>query len=109
VIINIHAPTEDAENEDKEMFYSKLETVYDGTPGSDVEMVMGHFNAKIGKEDIFIPAIGQNSLHQTCNDNSLKAVDFAMSRNLKILAHIFHMKKYISVHGYHQTARHPIR
>jgi hypothetical protein len=83
-IINAHAPTEDAENEDKEMFYSKLETVYDGTPGSDVKMVMGHFNAKMGKEDIFIPVVGQYSLHQTCNDNGLKAVDFTMSRNLKI-------------------------
>jgi hypothetical protein len=109
VIITVHAPTEDAENEDKEMFYSKLETVYDGTPGSDVKMVLGHFNAKIGKEDIFISAIGQNSLHLTCNDNGLKAVDFAMSRNLKILAYIFHIKKYTSVCGYHQTARHLIR
>jgi hypothetical protein len=41
------------------MFYSKLETVYDGTPGSDVKMLMGHFNAKIGKEDIFIPVKGK--------------------------------------------------
>jgi hypothetical protein len=52
-IINVHAPTEDAEN-DKEMFYSKLETAFDGTPGSDIKMVMCDFNAKIGKEDIFI-------------------------------------------------------
>jgi hypothetical protein len=48
-ITKVHAPIEDAEDEDTEIFYSKLEAVYDRTPRNHVKIIMGNFNAKIGK------------------------------------------------------------
>jgi hypothetical protein len=73
------------------MFYSKLDAVYDRTPRNDVKIILGDFDAKIGKEDTFISAVGQYSLHQTFNDNGCKAADFALNQNLNISStHFIH-------------------
>jgi len=40
------------------------------------------FNAKVWRENIFKLTIGNDSLHQDSNDNSVKIVNFATSRNL---------------------------
>jgi hypothetical protein len=33
-------------------------------------MLLGDFNAKVGREDIFKPTIGNGSLHEIINDNN---------------------------------------
>jgi hypothetical protein len=43
---------------------------------------LGDFNAKVGREDIFKSPIGNESLHATSNDNGVKVVNFATSKNL---------------------------
>jgi hypothetical protein len=43
---------------------------------------MGDFNAKVGREDIFKPIIGSESLHEASNDNRVRAANFATSKNL---------------------------
>jgi hypothetical protein len=40
------------------------------------------FNAKVGREDIFKPTIGNESLHEISNDNGVRLVNFATSKNL---------------------------
>jgi hypothetical protein len=40
------------------------------------------FNAKVGREDIFKPIIGNESLHEASNDNGVRVVNFATSKNL---------------------------
>jgi hypothetical protein len=35
-----------------------------------MKILLGDFNAKVGKEDIFKPTIGNESLHATSNDKS---------------------------------------
>jgi len=44
----------------------------------------GHFNAKVGRENIFKPTIGNESLHQGSNDNGVRIVNFATSKNLVV-------------------------
>jgi hypothetical protein len=34
-----------------------------------MKILLGDFNVKLGKEDIFKPTIGTKSLHQDSNDN----------------------------------------
>jgi hypothetical protein len=36
-----------------------------------MKILMGDFNAKVGREDIFKPIIGNESLHEASNDNGL--------------------------------------
>jgi hypothetical protein len=45
---------------------------------------LGDFNAKLGKEDIFKPTIGNESLHEIGDDNGVRVVNFAISKNLVI-------------------------
>ena len=47
-IIQIYAPTNEASDEDKEEFYSRLQGVTDKLPRRDVNIVMGDANAKAG-------------------------------------------------------------
>jgi len=47
-----------------------------------MKMLLGDFNAKVGRESIFKPTIGQEGLHQDNNDNGVRIVNFATSKNL---------------------------
>jgi hypothetical protein len=48
---------------------------------------MGDFNAKVKKEDIFKPTIG--SLHEASNDNGVRVVNVATSKNLIVKSTTF--------------------
>ena len=47
-------------------------------------MLLGDFNAKVGRENIFKPTTGQESLHRDSNDNGVRPVNFATSKNLVV-------------------------
>ena len=49
-----HTPTEEKEDAVKASIYANLEVLYDKCPGSDVKIVLGDFNAKVGQEGIFM-------------------------------------------------------
>ena len=38
--------------------------------------LLGDFNAKVGRENIFNPTIRNESLHQGSNDNGVRVVNF---------------------------------
>jgi hypothetical protein len=42
-----------------------------------LKILLGDFNAKVGKEDIFKPTVGNESLYQNGNDNGVRIVKFA--------------------------------
>lgn len=83
-MINIYAPTEETESNEKDEFYHKLERVLDALPSNDVKIILGDFNAKIGKEEEFRSIIGRNSLHDISNDNGRRLIDFAESKNMVV-------------------------
>jgi hypothetical protein len=45
-------------------------------------MLLGDYNAKAVREDIFKSSIGSNSLHEISNDNVVRGANFAVSSNL---------------------------
>jgi hypothetical protein len=49
-----------------------------------MKLLLGDFNAKVGKEDIFKPTIGNESSHKISNDNRVRVVNFATSKNLVV-------------------------
>jgi len=83
-IINAHAPTEDKDDEEKDKFYLELETVYNQCPRHDIKMVLGDFNTKVGKEESNYPYAGRNGLHEECNGNGYKLVQFAAATDMII-------------------------
>lgn len=91
-IINAHAPTEDKTDDIKEDFYDVLGRTYDQCPANDIKIIIGDLNAKIGREDAFGKTIGRHSLHEDSNDNGVRAVMFAASRNMVVCGTLFDHK-----------------
>ena len=70
-IINVHAPTKLSTEEEKDSFYDPLQKTYEQSPSYDVKIVIGDMNAQVGKEEIYCPAIGKQSLHEKTNNNTV--------------------------------------
>lgn len=71
IIINCYAPTEEKGDDIKENSYEELDRICDITSNHCVKKVLGDFNAKVGKEDVYRPMIGRDSLYDTSNDNGI--------------------------------------
>jgi hypothetical protein len=54
-----------------------------------MKIPLGDFNAKVSREDIFKPTIGNESLHKSNNDNGVRLVNFATSKNLRVKSMMF--------------------
>ena len=73
----------------KDSFYEELDNVFHHFPKHDIKILLGNFNAKVGRENIFKPTIGNESLHQDSNDNGVRIVNFATSKNLVVKSTTF--------------------
>jgi hypothetical protein len=54
-----------------------------------MKILLGDFNAKLGRENIFKPTIGNESLHRDSNDNGVRIINFATSKNLVVKSTVF--------------------
>jgi hypothetical protein len=63
--------------------------------------MLGYFNAKVGREDIFKPAIGNGSLHEINSDNVVRLVNFVTFKNLRVKNTIFPHR---NIHKYTWTS-----
>jgi hypothetical protein len=54
-----------------------------------LKILLGDFSAKLGTGDIFKPTIGNDSLHQDINDNGVRIINFATSKNLVVNSTMF--------------------
>jgi hypothetical protein len=52
----------------KDSFCEELEQEFDLFSRYHMKILLGDFNAKVGREDIFKPIIGNESLHETSNN-----------------------------------------
>jgi hypothetical protein len=89
IVLNVHASTEDKIDDIKERFCKELEQVLDKIPRYHMKIVLGDFNAKVGREDILKPTIGNESVHEISNDNGVRVVYFATSEDLHVQSMMF--------------------
>jgi hypothetical protein len=89
-VLNTHAPTEEKSHDSKDSVYEELEQVYDHSRKYHKTILSGDFNAKLGREHIFKPTIGNESFHQDNIDNGVRVVNFATSKNLVVKSTMFH-------------------
>lgn len=92
IILNYYAPTEEKDEDVKDKFYEKLEGVYKTLPQHCIKMVVSHMNAKVGREHMFRPVIGPNSLHEISNGNGTRLINLAHSKNCIISSTYFPRK-----------------
>jgi exonuclease III len=93
IVLNVHALTEDKIDDKKDRFYEELEEVFDKFSKYRMDILLGDFNAKVGREDIFKPTIGNESLCEINNDNGVRVVNFATSKNLTVKSTMFPHRK----------------
>ena len=70
-------------------FYEELEKAFYRFPNYRMKIQFGDFNAKVGRENIVKPTTGNESIHQDGNDNGVRIVNFATSKNLVVKSTIF--------------------
>jgi hypothetical protein len=66
-----------------------------------MKILLGDLNAKVGREDIFKPTTGNESLHEISNDNGIRVVNFATSKNLVVKSTMF---PHLNIHKYTWTS-----
>ena len=74
----MYTQSEEKSDYSKESFYEEIEQgFFCHFPKYHIKIILGDFNAKVGRENIFKPTIGNESLHQDSNDNGVRIVNFA--------------------------------
>ena len=77
VVLNVLAPSEEKRYITKGSFYKELELVFDHFPKKHMNIPLGDFNEKLGRHCIVKPTIWKEGIHQDCNDNGVRIVNFA--------------------------------
>jgi hypothetical protein len=89
VVLNVQATREDKIDDVKDSFYEELERVFDTFPKYRMKILLGGFNPKVGREDIFKLTIGNERLYEISNHNEITVVNFATSENLRVKSTMF--------------------
>ena len=74
----LRAPSEEKNENSKDSFYGELEQVFHHFPKYHIKILLGDFNAKLGREDIFKLTIGNNTPLQDNNDNCVRMLHFVI-------------------------------
>jgi endonuclease/exonuclease/phosphatase family metal-dependent hydrolase len=77
----------------KHKFYNILEWEISKIPKYHVPIIMGDFNAKIGKEEYLDPIAGRHSLHEESSENGRLLGQMALSNGLIIMSTRFPHKE----------------
>jgi hypothetical protein len=81
--------------------YEELEHIFEKFPRYHAKILLGDFNDKEVREDILKPITGNWILHEINNDNGVRAVNFATSKNLTVESAMFphrNLHKFISTY-----------
>ncbi|XP_037942599.1 importin subunit beta-like [Teleopsis dalmanni] len=79
-----YAPTEDADDIAKETYYTDLDETLSKTPSHDTKILLGDFNAKIGREQYNSNVAGLHSLHTVSSDNGKRLCQLATGSGMYI-------------------------
>jgi hypothetical protein len=90
---NVHAPTEEKEESEKEVFYQKVEETYDSCPSNNIKILLEDWNAKMGTEEIYQGLIDRHIIYLNCNNNGQSSVDFAAAKNMVVSSTCFPHKE----------------
>jgi hypothetical protein len=85
----------------KDSFYEELERVFDKFPKCHTKILLGDFNAKVGREHIFKSTIRNESLHEINDDNGVNLVNSTTYKHLRVKSMMFPHR---NIHKYTWTS-----
>ena len=106
-IIQVYAPTSDAEEAEVEQFYEDLQDLLELTHKRDVLFIMGDWNAKVGSRET-PGVIGKFGLG-IWNETGQRLIDFCQENALVIANITSNNTREDSTHGHHQMVNTEIR
>jgi len=71
-VVKEHAPSEEKSYDSKDSFYEELEQVFYHFPKCHMKILLGNYNAQMGRENIFKPTNENEGLHQDSNNNGVR-------------------------------------
>ena len=94
-IVLIYAPTNEAQDEDKETFYSQLQDILDKLPRKDMTILMGDVNAKVGDDNSGYEEVMGKHAEGIMNDNGERFANMCSLKNFVIGGSVFPTKGFI--------------
>ena len=98
-LFSIYAPTLLADPADKDIFYSNLWRLLNNTPEDKKVLILGNFNARVGKNsEAWQGVLGRHGIGN-CSDNRRLLLKFCIKHQLTIINTIFQQKDTIKEEG----------
>ena len=105
-VIQVYAPTSNAEETEVEQFYEDLQDFLELTPKKDVLFIIGDWNAKVGSQEA--PGVTGKFGLGIRNEAGKRLIEFCQENALVIANTLLHNTK-DSTHGPHQMVNTEIR
>jgi hypothetical protein len=99
-VLNVNTLHEDKTDDVKDSIYEESGHIFDQFCRY-MTILLCDFIAKVNKEDIFKPTIGNKSPQEISNDNGVRVVNFITSKNLVVKSTMF---PHHSIHKYTWTS-----
>ena len=90
-VIDVCAPTSNAEEAEVEQFYEDLQDLLELTPKKDVLLIIGDWNTKVGSQEI--PGVIGKFGHKVQNETGQKLTAFCQENALVIANTLFQQHK----------------
>ena len=87
MVIQVYAPTSNAEEAEVEQFYEDLQDLLELTPKTDVLFIIGDWNAKVGSQEI--PGVTDNIGFAVQNEAGQRLAEFCQENALVIANTLF--------------------
>ena len=101
-VIQVYAPTINAEEAEVEWFYEDLPDLSELTPPKNVLFIIGDWNAKVGSQEI-LGVTGKFGLGVQ-NEAGQRLIEFCQENALVVAKPSSNNTREDSTHGHHQTA-----
>ena len=107
MVIQVYAPTSNAEKAEVEWFYEDLQDLLELTPVKDVLFIIRDWNAKVGSQEI--PGVTGKFGLGVQNEAGQRLIEFCQENTLVIANTLFQKHKRRPTHGHQQMANTKIR
>ena len=106
-MIQVYAPTSNAEEAEVEWFYEDLQDLLKLTPKKDVLFIIGDWNAKVGSQET--PGVTGKFGLGIQNEAGQRLIEFCKENALVIANTLTNNTREDSIHGHHQMVNTKIR
>ena len=91
MVIQVYAPSSNAEEAEVEWYYEDLQDLLEVTPKKDVLFIIGDWNAKVGCQEI--PGVTGKFGHGVQNEAGQRITEFCQENTLVIVSTLFQQHK----------------